>query len=345
MQYLKSALRKKTGFSNYEGTQVFGKYYRVCDLISMYLKELKTRAEAILGEKIETVEIGRPVRFSESAELDQQAQDALREAALEAGFSQVRFQFEPVAAALFYEKTLQRPETALIFDFGGGTLDIAIMRLGDGSDRPVLASAGIDIAGSDFDRQIIEKRLLPHFGAGQVSHQPEILELIDAVPDWIALPELSTPQNRQNILNAIDHALAPVQMKRLLGLIFDDLAFSFYSQVESAKISLSSLGSTLIALSGRNFDLWELYTRWQFEKDIHEQFLQIEKVLMDSVKAAGLKPDQIDTVIKTGGSSSIPLFTSMLENLFGKERVRETDIFTSVAAGLAIDAWEKFTSS
>jgi hypothetical chaperone protein len=340
LQYLKSALRKVGSAQGYEGTQVFEQYYYVADLVRIYLSILKKRAEDLLHEEIDGVTLGRPVKFSESAEMDRLAEDTLRQAAREAGFRKVDFELEPIAAALYYEKGLDHSQNALIFDFGGGTLDIAIMRIGNLHQRYLYASGGIDIAGSDFDRAIIQKRLLPFFGLEQASHMPEILELIQAVPDWVALPELSTPQNRYNLDHAIEKGVAPARLKTLQSLIFNDLAFSFYNQVESAKIALSNQGATVIELLGKNINLWELYTRFQFEKDIREYQVQIEKVLLNTLVASGLEPEQIDVVVKTGGSSNIPVFSNMLESIFGPAKVKASNPFSSVTAGLAIRAQE-----
>lgn len=340
LQYLKTALRKVGGQNSYTGTQVFEHYYQVQDLIRVYLAALKQRAEQELGEPIHRVTLGRPVQFNPLPALDRQAEGILRQAALDAGFQQVDFELEPVAAALFYEQRLTHPQNALIFDFGGGTLDIAIMRLGDPHRRQVYASAGIGIAGSDFDRAIIEKRLLPHFGHGQVHHMPEILELIQAVPDWIALPELSTPQARHSLDQAIQKGIAPARLKALQSLIFNDLAFSFYNEVEAAKIALSSQGAAVISLREQGLDLWELYTRSQFESDIHEYQVQIEQVVLDSLAASGLEAGQIDAVVKTGGSSNIPAFGEMLGRIFGPQKVIASNAFSSVTAGLAIRAHE-----
>src|SRR5512145_2694384 len=153
LQYLKTALRK----DGYNGTQIFERYYTVGDLAKTYLSLLKQRAEDVLGERIDAATLGRPVKFSESLEQDKKAEETLRQAAHEAGFKQVDFELEPIAAALDYEQSISKPQNVVIFDFGGGTLDIAVMRLGDG-ERKVYASGGVDIAGSDFDHTIIEKR-------------------------------------------------------------------------------------------------------------------------------------------------------------------------------------------
>lgn len=334
LQYLKTALRKE----NYEGTQIFERYYTVGDLARTYLSLLKRRAEDVLGEPIEAVTLGRPVKFSESPEQDQRAQETLRHAAQEAGFKEVDFELEPIAAALDYEQSMSAPQNVVIFDFGGGTLDIAVMRLGDPRKRKVYASGGVDIAGSDFDRAIIEKRMLPHFGYERVRYHPEIMEMIHAISDWMALPYLGTPINKNILEKAIHAGTAPIQLKALQGLIYNDLAFTFYNRVEAGKIALSTDGATIISLEDREIALWELYTRHQFETDIDHYLVDVEKVLLDTIAKSGLEPGEIDAVVKTGGSSSIPLFTEMLARIFGKEKVKESNAFTSVVAGLAIKA-------
>lgn len=338
LQYLKTALRKGGAAGTYRGTQIFDRYYSVAELVQAYLEQLKLRAEEELGEPIQAVTLGRPVRFNPDPALDQSAEQTLREAAHAAGFSQVEFELEPVAAALYYELSLARPQNVLIFDFGGGTLDISIMRLGDPRRRQVFANGGIDIAGTDFDRLIIQQRMLAHFGVDEVQHMPDLYELVQAVPDWIALPELSTPQTRHNLERAIRAGIAPVRLKALESLIFNDLAFSFYNHVEAAKIALSTQGAALIALREPGIDLWELYTRLQFEHDIREYARRIEAVLMDTLAASGLEAGQIDAVVKTGGSSSIPAFTAMLGRIFGPHKVVASSALSSVTAGLAVRA-------
>jgi hypothetical chaperone protein len=334
MQYLKTALRKE----KYDGTQIFERYYSVGDLAKTYLSLLKQRAEDALGETIDSVTLGRPVKFSEHAEQDHKAQETLRQAAHESGFKEVDFELEPIAAALDYEQSITKPQNVVIFDFGGGTLDIAVMRLGDPHKREVYASGGVDIAGSDFDGAIIEKRMLSHFGFGRVREYPDIVQMIHAIPDWMALPYLGTPINKNLIEKAIHAGTAPVQLKALQALIYNDLAFTFYNRVEAGKIALSNNGATIISLEDKEIALWELYTRHQFETDIHHYLIDVEKVLLDTIARSGLDLEEVDAVVKTGGSSNIPLFTEMLERIFGKEKVKQSSSFTSVVAGLAIKA-------
>ena len=213
------------------------------------------------------------------------------------------------------------------------------MRLGDPADRQIYANAGIGVAGSDFDRAIIQNRLLPHFGKGQNGLEPEIVELIQAVADWSALPDWSTPKMQATLEHAIRGGYAPARLGALKSLVFNDLAFSFYNAVEAGKIALSNRGATVIRLQDNNLDLWELYTRYQFEKDIQHYKLKIEDVLLEAILISGLEPEEIDVVVKTGGSSNIPAFTEMLAGIFGRKRVVTSDLFNSVTAGLAIQAY------
>ncbi len=215
IQYIKTALRKMGGLSGYRGTQIFDQFYSVDELVRIYLSNIKQRAEIILKADITGVVIGRPILFSENPEFDKLAEDTLHSAALKAGFIDVVFEYEPVAAALFYEKGLKRTQKALIFDLGGGTLDIALVKIGDPGQRKIFASGGIEIAGSDFDREIIKKQLLTYFDPKNDDMVPEIKEMIQAIPDWIALTEMSTPIHHTILKQALQEKLAINELRRL----------------------------------------------------------------------------------------------------------------------------------
>jgi len=335
LQFIKTALRTP----GIEGTMIFERFYNLGDIISLYLGELKRRAEQLLDGEVTSVTLGRPVKFSNDPVQDRAAQQIMASAAREAGFTQVDFELEPVAAALNYELGLRQPQNVLIFDFGGGTLDITIMRLGDPNQRQVYANGGIDIAGSDFDRAIIQGRMLRHFGLGQVEGHYDLLELVNGVADWISLPDLSTPKARLRLEQAIMGGTAPARLKALESLLFNDLAFLFYNRVEAAKIRLSEQGASVIDLQSRDIDVWELYTRTQFESDIQPLAERIRSVLLDTIERSSLAPEQIDAVVTTGGSSGIPLFNSMLADVFGATRIQQANAFSSVTAGLSIRAY------
>ena len=340
LQYIKTGLRSE----GYSGTRVFERDYSLQQIIGLYLADLKARSEAILGKEISGVTLGRPVKFFDDPELDRQSQETLRNAALNAGFRDVAFEFEPIAAALYYETTLQSPQNALIFDFGGGTLDITVMRLGEPGKRHVYATGGIGIAGSDFDRLLIQKQMLDHFGKGRFPDDPRIEGLINALAEWEVLPELSTPPVRTMLHRAIKTSNIAPRLKALESIIYNDLAFSFYNKVEAAKIALSSDSATLFRMEESDIHIWELLTRWRFEQDIEDAADRIKACLMQTIADSGLEPYEIDVAIKTGGSSNIPFFSTMLENIFGEKRVVSSNTFSSVTAGLAIRAYEEMGS-
>jgi hypothetical chaperone protein len=337
LQYIKTGLRS----DGYRGTRVFDRFYSLEQIISLYLSELKTRAEAILDQKITGVTLGRPVQFFDNADLDKQSQDTLKRAAQLAGFEEVTFELEPIAAALYYETTLQKPKNALVFDFGGGTLDITLMRLGERGNRTVFATGGIGIAGSDFDHIIIQKQMLEHFGKGRFPDDPRIETLIDALAEWEVLPELSTPTVRTLLQKTMKISNVPARLKALESIIYNDLAFSFYNKVEAAKIQLSSQSASLFRMEENDIHIWDLLTRWRFDQDIEAPADKILACLMQTIESSGLDVYDIDVAIKTGGSSNIPFFSQMLERIFGKERVIESNTFSSVTAGLAVRAYEE----
>ncbi len=335
LQYLKTGLRS----DGYNGTQVFDRYYELHTLIKTYLITLKQRAEAALGDPIQEVTLGRPVHFFQDPQKDQLSEETLREAAFEAGFKKVTFELEPVAAALSYELALTRPEIVLIFDFGGGTLDITIMRLGDPGNRQVFTNGGIGIAGADFDQTIIRNRMLEHMGKGLPENDPDLEKWIESVADWQVLPQMSTPEMKYRLEQAVTRSSVPTRLKALEALIFNDLAFQFYNKVESAKITLSNQKSTVVTLKDEDIQIWELLTRLQFEDDIREPYRLIEDCLTDTIARSGLSLEDIDSVIRTGGSSNIPCFIEMLHRIFGPHKVKSANIFSSVVSGLAIRAY------
>jgi len=181
------------------GTTVFGHYYDLEELIAIYLREVRQRVEAETGQAVDGVALGRPVNFAGSAvEADnQRAENRLRRAAEIAGFHDVTFELEPVAAALHYELTAEKPQNVVVFDFGGGTLDITVMHIGGPGQRQVFATGGVDIAGDAFDQRIIEVLLLDHFGRGSTWGEdaaPFPSQYTDALVHWQTIPELNRPE-------------------------------------------------------------------------------------------------------------------------------------------------------
>jgi hypothetical chaperone protein len=335
----------KSGLATgYEGTVIFGRHYSLDVLIAAYLREIRDRVQATTGESVDDVVLGRPVNFVNSAsEADnQRALARLRSAALKAGFKSVDFEFEPVAAALYYELNLTEPQNIVVFDLGGGTLDITVMRVGgEQSRRKVLSTGGVGIAGDNFDQRIINWRVLDHFGRGSTwdeDDKPFPSQYTAALADWQTVTELLQPETLHFLRVAQLTSSHPKQVRALESLLINNYAMRLYDEVERAKIALSSQVFDVIQLQGDDIDLWQPITRAQFEAIIINEIHRIESCLLDTLERSGLQIDEIDAVVRTGGSAQIVRFIDLLCRIFGAEKVVLTDIFGGVTAGLAIRA-------
>ena len=334
----------KSGLAtSYEGTAIFDHYYELEELLALYLREIRERVEAEIGQAVDGVVLGRPVNFvGSSGETDnQRAEGRLRRAAETAGFRDVAFELEPVAAALYYELMAGKPQNVVVFDFGGGTLDVTVMRIGEPGQRHVFATGGVDIAGDAFDQHIIEALLLDHFGRGSSWGEdgaPFPAQYTDALVNWQTIPELNRPETLHFLELAQLTGSHPARVRALESLLVNNYAIRLIDEVERAKIALSTAIFALIRLAGDDIDVWQPLTRSQFEALIADAARRIEACLVDTVERSGLQAGEIDTVVRTGGSAQIPCFIQMMERIFGPEKVVLSDVFSSVTAGLAIRA-------
>jgi hypothetical chaperone protein len=345
LRSLKSSLA-----TSYEGTTIFDRYYSLEELIAVYLRALRERAQDELGQSVDSVVLGRPVHFvgSESSGTDQtgdqRAQERLRQAARMAGFAQIAFEFEPVAAATHYGRIAGVPQNIVVFDFGGGTLDITVMRVNDRPRQHVYAIGGVGIAGDAFDGRIIEGTLLGHFGRGSTwGEEKERFPdaYTDALGNWQTVLELNRPDTLQFLRWVQTTSSHPTRVHALESLLVNNYIALLYDEAERAKSELSDKRFCPIRLQGEGIQIWQGLSRTQFELLISEQAQQIETCLLDTLARSGLGVGEIDAVVRTGGSAQIPLFVGMLERIFGPEKVILTDVFGSVTAGLAIRAAQR----
>ena len=336
---IKSRLREE----DHPGAVIGQNYYSLEDLIALYLTTTRVRAEQHLGHELKEVVLGRPVHFSTDEEHDRLAQGRLLQAAFRAGYEKVYFQYEPVAAALSYERTIDKPQNTLIFDFGGGTLDITIMRLGDPANRKVLATGGLAVAGDVFDQKLTRTKLPGHFGEGSYygprhDAKPIPRWIYDEFSNWHTFIELQSQENRR-ILNEIARsAQRRYQIEALISLVTSNYGLRMFDQVELAKRLLSEKRGAEIRLDGPDFKVREFVTRTEFERIIQIEIMAIEKELLRTLADSGLAPGDIDAVVRTGGSAQIPAFYGLLIRHFGEEKVQSVDTFSSVTSGLGIYA-------
>ncbi|MBI5960582.1 MAG: Hsp70 family protein [Chloroflexi bacterium] len=326
----------------YIGTVVGTHFYFIEDIVALYLYLTKRRAEEYLKTELSRIVLGRPVRFSTDPQQDSLAAQRLTHAAFRAGYEEVYLQYEPIAAAYYYESGINRPENVMIFDFGGGTLDISIARLGDPKNREILANGGIPIAGDVFDQKLVRAKLPQHFGEGSSyradngTPRPVPIHYYDSFGDWQEMLELNKPHMLDVLRHLEPTASARRQIRMLIDLISSSYSLRMFDVVEAAKRELSNLKNAVINLEGPGFRVRDLVTRAEFDRLIQEETRAIEDLLDSVIAQAGLAPDQIQAVVRTGGSAQIPVFIEMLQQRFGKDRVRSIDTFSSVTSGLGI---------
>ena len=332
----------------YGGTEVWGKFMTLEELIALYLREMKRRADEHIGREIDGVVLGRPVFFSPDGSGDELAEGRLRRAAELAGFREIHFQYEPVAAALHYEQELAGPEEyVLVFDFGGGTLDTTIVRVGkdrwkQGDRRDdILATNGRVIGGNTLDEEIMEHKLFKYFGE-DVRWSEQRLQLphyiFAMLKRWYTIPNLQQQQIYDFLDDISRVSTGRKQVKALETLIRKNYGYSLFQEIERAKVALSKDWETRITFIHENIAISEYFGRPAFEKIIAGHLRRIETCVDETVASAGLEPGQVGAVLRTGGSSYIPAVQKMLERKFGGAALRFQDAFSNVASGLGVAA-------
>lgn len=336
-QSLKTHLRD----SGFKSTDVFGVRYTLEQLIAVVLRMILERAQHELGQEITGMVIGRPVHYSLDPEADALAIERMRQACELAGLPPFEFLPEPTAAAFAYAATADREQRVLVFDFGGGTLDVTVMRV-DGRGRSVvLATDGVPIGGDLMDRRIVMGKALPHFGAGATlgpRRLPLPAVLLDHLSEWQTIVELT----QQRYLNIIDEAIRtgdkPTELKALRTLVRENYGLPLYEEVERAKVRLSEQRAVTFGMHVPGIEFEDVIERWDFERLIGPDVRAVAACVDRAVAAAGARHADIDVVLRTGGSSRIPAYVRMLSEKFGAEKLQEMDVFTGVASGLAIAA-------
>ena len=310
-------------------------------LVAKFLTALKKMAETQFQQQFDGVVLGRPVQFNELAV------NRLEKAAKLAGFKEVIFWLEPVAAALAYETTATKDELVCVVDIGGGTSDICVIetspKRSDSPDRlnDIKAVSGVYQAGDELSTQIMMHKLAPKFGAGSTfkslgKEMPFPTHIIGKLSKWHRINLLHDRRDQaiiSSILPFSDHA---EDIERLLNLIKYYYGFELFQAIDTAKKYLSTHKQTVINFSQLN--LLEAITTAEFEKMIGGVSREIEKAISDCLAMAGTNPKNIDRVVLTGGSSQVPLINRAVIEIFGAEKILRPDFFSSVATGLGFVA-------
>lgn len=361
IQSLKSYLTSRT----LTGTEVFGRRYKVEDLIARILADLRLSAERQFGEEVRHATVGRPVRFvgAENDEDDAFAVERLREAFAHAGFESVAFEMEPIAAAYSYESTLDHDEMILIGDFGGGTSDFSLLHVGPGvrgrgrTAKDLLGNSGLGLAGDSFDARIVRKLVSPALGSDSLERSyahaaDRPARIIPAAPAWIYanlerwhyLSFLKTRNVAEILRSARARAEEPEKIEALINLIEEDLGYQLHQAVQRVKIDLSRHESAEFRFRDGSMDIVATVRREEFEGWIAEDLQSIERCVDGLLAGCSVGAHEVDRVFLTGGTSFVPAVRRIFEERFTASRVRTGNEFTSVARGLALRAAESAAS-
>ena len=340
--------------STFKYTSISGNRFSAEDLVSLILIHLKKKAEALAGHTFDRVTLGRPAKFSPNPEKDALAQDRLLKAAHKAGFKDVQFQLEPIAAAYLYEREARREELVLVGDLGGGTSDFTLMRLGpdrwDKSNRQddILGSAGTRVGGDDFDAEIAWNKVVHHLGMGLTYDSNQRGKILPIPPHhyrafcrWENHFLLNNPKTLREIEEYLFKTGGNEKFAHFITILEENLGYSIFKSIESAKIALSNqdMAEIVFAYTHENrssIDIRESIEIDLFQEMIQNHLQQLHTTMDELLKSQNIKESDIDAVFLTGGSSLVRPVRRLFEGRFGNSKIRESNAFTSVAQGMAL---------
>jgi len=343
------SIKRHLGSRSFRGTIVRGRMVTAEELVAAVLRQMRLRADAHFGVEVRRALLGRPVHFA--GEDDGFAEGRLRKAAELAGFEEVQFLPEPVAAARAFGAAADREELALIGDFGGGTSDFTLLRVvpGEHAQGEVLGVGGVAVAGDALDAALMRAKVARHFGAEVRYRTPfgaNVLQMPQGIVTHLCSPaHLSILQRRD-----VASFLADVRrwslsstdrqrMDQLTVLVEDTQGFHLFEAIERAKKELSSATRSQVVFSHPGIELREPVTRPEFEEASGREVAAIVQCLDETVRAAGVRFEDVGVVCCTGGTAKVPRIAAELRGRMPGARLLHLKGFHSVVEGLAREAW------
>jgi hypothetical chaperone protein len=344
------SIKRHLGSRSFSGTVIRGRLVSAEELVGAVLRQMRVRADEYFGAPVRRVLLGRPVHFD--GEDDTFAESRLRKAAELAGFEEVHLLAEPVAAARAFGAAADREELALIGDFGGGTSDFTVLRVGPRALRreDVLAVGGVAVAGDALDASLMRSQVGRHFGAEVRYRAPfgtNVLRMPRAIVEHLCSPAHLSMLQRRDIasfladvrrwsLSADDRRT----MDQLTALVEETQGFNLFEAIERAKRELSSESDAEIVFSHPGIEVREPVTRSGFEEASRREVDEILRCLDETVRAAGIGFGEIGVVCCTGGTAKVLRIAAEIRRRLPAARVEQFRGFHSVVEGLAREAHE-----
>jgi hypothetical chaperone protein len=331
-----------------ETTQVKLRRCAFGEIIASFLQFLRTAAGESLGAPPTSVVLGRPAFFvDDDPAADAAAERQLEAAARAAGFERIAFQFEPIAAALDYEQSVNAEEIALVADIGGGTSDFSVVRVSPDRARSrdrhqdILGFTGVHIGGTDFDKQLGLASVMPALGL----RSRLCRKGLDApswyfsdLATWHRINFLYDPKVLTEVRGVLRDSAEPEKIERLLRVLEQRKGHELLAGVESAKIELSRADLTTLNLDDSVADISLEITRAELEAAVADSLQRIRSRIDDVLRMAALTPDSVSAVFLTGGATRMPSVQKSIAAAVPTARLIAGDAFGSVATGLALDA-------
>ncbi|WP_029288691.1 Hsp70 family protein [Pedobacter sp. R20-19] len=338
--------------STFTETRIHNKRYTASDLVTLILKDLKTKADQIIGEECNKAVIGRPVFFDDdNTSKDTLAQTRLKKAAEMAGFTDVRFQFEPIGAAFAYEKTIKHKERVLVADLGGGTTDFTYLILdpekvgSQNRKNDMIASGGIYIGGDSLDSAFMWDRGTPYFGKntmyeatpGKKLNVPK--SLFANICTWDKMNFFNGLKIQKEMEDYYYYSGNDSKFKNLITLVDQNLGYSVFRAIEKTKIELSDQKQSDFRYSNMGIEIDESISIDQYNGIIEKDVSKIEAYLNQFMEAHQIKPEDIDCLFLTGGTSMVSAIQKLFKTKFPHIPLNSGDNFKSVAKGLAYSGY------
>ncbi len=339
----------KSHLSNqaYLGTTVGNRRWPLEEMVGLFLLEIKKRSEKIAGLTFDRAIVGRPAKYSMDAVAHGFAVHRMEKALQFAGFKEWVFVPEPVAAALHVgRQSRSKEKIVLIGDFGGGTSDFTLLRLGvhPFHESDLLAVDGCAVAGDALESSIMKNHLNRHFGAQSKYRLPlgsNVLQMPPSIRDRLNLPshivhlqERETFDFIQQILRCALSEIDRAQISQLITLVEQQLIFAFFERIEEAKVALSSQESILFSFQEVGLAIQDSFSKQQFELWSSEVLQKISESLERTLAHAGISAEQVDEVCMTGGTASVAAIQKLFQEKFGAQKMRRTHEYQSVIDGL-----------
>ncbi len=334
------------------GAIINGRIKRFDHIIAGFIRQLKTRSEADIGREIDSVVMGRPVHFVDgNAAADDLAQRQLESMARLVGFKNIEFQFEPIAAAFAHERNLTGERLTMVADIGGGTSDFTVIRLSDKArdkiDRKgdILSSAGVRVAGNDFDKAFSLASFMPAFGYQSLYGEKQLrvpLSPFHDMSEWSKINTLYVPKMVKHLREMLIESYQPVLLSRFVKVVEREIGYKILSAVEESKIELSQQMSFSAAMEFVEAGFTIPTTRAEFDEAVIPHIDSIAAEMTECLKSAGVTENEIEMILLTGGTTEVLSLQDMIKKRFPRAEISEENKLSSVAYGLGYDSIRRF---